>query len=184
MKNLIYALAITLAAFSSSIGYGLLERTEALSAENERLRLFHAREVRRQKKPPAEPRWAAIAKASHITGADADVIAAIWRHENGPPDIETGVLGRTDYFAKNFPIAEWPALETGRTINVWAWRWFTETPEGKAALKKMLVYASAPYTAKTNEKEWAKNVYAFTLEGHYGAVSAKAKAPGRVGAKK
>jgi hypothetical protein len=142
-----------------------VKRVEALSSENQRLRLFNAREVRRYKRPVAVPRG--CENAQHILGTPANIIGGVFRQENGPPDIETGVLGKTAYFSKNSPIEDWAALETARTLNIYAWKWMTTTPEGKRALKHVLEYASGPYIdkAKMGEKEaktWAKNVLEFS----------------------
>lgn len=143
----------------------LVEKVENLSSENQRLRLFNAREVRRYKRPVAVPRG--CENAQHILGTPAEIIAGVFRQENGPPDIETGVLGKTAYFSRNSPIEDWAALETGRTLNIYAWKWMTTTPEGKKALKHVLEYASGPYIdkEKMGEKEaktWAKNVLEFS----------------------
>jgi hypothetical protein len=142
------------------------QKIEQLSAENERLRLFNAREVRRYKRPLASPRMDSIAKAEHILGVSGKAVEGVWKAENGPPDIETGVLGKTDYFSKNFPMTDWPALETGRTMNIYAWKWFTTTPEGKQALKQMLKYTAEPYTAmgKGSQQIWVKVVYSTAIE--------------------
>lgn len=142
-----------------------MEKVENLSSENQRLRLFNAREVRRYKRPVAVPRG--CENAQHILGTPAEIIAGVFRQENGPPDIETGVLGKTAYFSRNSPIEDWAALETGRTLNIYAWKWMTTTPEGKKALKHVLEYASGPYIdkEKMGEKEaktWAKNVLEFS----------------------
>lgn len=151
-----------------------LGEADALRDENERLRLFNARRERRLHKPMAIPRWDSINKASHVLGTDPFIIASVWRQENGPPDIETGSIGKTDFFAQNLPMYDWPAFEAGRTLNRLAWEWLTQTPEGRAALKPMLVYASKPYTALGvgSQKTWAKNVLSFQAkyrkEGSHG----------------
>lgn len=129
------------------------------SAENERLRLFNAREVRRYKHPNAIVDAEACAVASHILGTPPSVIAAIWEQENGPPDIETGVLGKTDHFSKHFPIKQWPALEAARTMNIYVYRWLLETKEGNIAWKKILKRTAVPYTKDTKAEEWSSNVY-------------------------
>jgi hypothetical protein len=141
------------------------KQVEKLSAENERLRIFNARRQRRLVKPPATPRLESIEKASHILGTPPQVIEAVWMQENGPPDIETGSIGKTDYFAENFPMADWAALEAARTMNRMAFEWFLKTPEGKRAYPKFLTYASAPYTAlgPQEQKNWAKYVEKFSL---------------------
>jgi len=140
-----------------------------LAGENERLRLFNAREVRRYKRPNANPRQDALNNASHILGTPAKVIEAVWRQENGPPDIETGVLGKTAYFSKNSPVTDWAALETARTLNIYTWKWLTKTPEGKKALIHVLKFASGPYIdeakmGKAQAKVWADTVYKFSQE--------------------
>lgn len=138
------------------------ENLTSLSAENERLRLFNAREVRRYKKPQAQPR--SHYTAEHILGTPANVIAAVWRQENGPPDVETGVLGKTAYFARNSPIEDWASMETARTMNIYAWDWMMKTKEGRHAFKQVCKHASVPYTGNTLPDVWAKNIYQFTIE--------------------
>lgn len=146
---------------------GDLARIEALAAENQNLRLFNARRQRRLVKPPATPRDLSIAKMEHIFGTPYPVIRAVWRQENGPPDIETGSIGKTDYVALNFPVQDWAAAEAARTLNRMAWEWFLTTPEGKEALGHMLLKTAGPYTAlgKQEQKDWAKNVKHYALEG-------------------
>jgi hypothetical protein len=140
-----------------------LGQADGLREENERLRLFNARRERRIHKPPPVINWESCTKAGFTLGADPYVIAAIWRQENGPPDIETGSLGKTDFFAKNLPVKDWPAFEAGRTINRMAWEWFAKTPEGKEALKRMLKYSGEEYAALVvaRGKVWGKNVYTY-----------------------
>lgn len=140
------------------------ERVERLAAENERLRLFNAREVRRFKRPDAVVNYDACAEARHIMGTPASLIAAVYRQENGPPDIETGVLGKTDWIAKHYPIEDWAALETARSLNIYAWSYLTKTEEGRHTLKKILKYASKSYTGDTLPEAWTKNVYRFQQE--------------------
>lgn len=135
-----------------------------MAAENERLRLFNAREVRRYKRPDAVVNYQACAEARHLLGTPPSLIAAIYRQENGPPDIETGVLGKTDWVAANYPIEDWAALETARTMNIYAWSWLTKTDEGRVALKKILKHASKSYTGDTLPEAWVKNVYGFQKE--------------------
>lgn len=144
--------------------WALAQKIAEQEAENQRLRLFNAREVRRFKHPGANVDWSAVSKAAHVLGTAPQVIAAVWVHENGPPDIETGVLGKTDYFAKHSPMDEWPALEAARTLNIYAWKWLTETPEGRVALKRVLKRAAKPYTGDTKADDWARNVYALQAE--------------------
>lgn len=143
-----------------------LGRIETLSAENQNLRLFNARRQRRLIKPPATPRDQSISKMEHIFGTPAPVVRGVWRQENGPPDIETGSIGKTDFIAVSFPVQDWAAAECARTLNRMAWEWFLTTPEGKEALGHMLLKASAPYTAlgAKEQKDWARNVKAFILE--------------------
>lgn len=157
--KLLLVVLLTIAGFGY-ITHKSLEKVEALSAENQRLRLFNAREVRRFKRPDAVPRG--TIEAQHVLGTPAVVIAAVWRQENGPPDVETGVLGKTDWISKNFPVDQWAALETGRTMNIYAWRWMMETEEGHKAYKKILKFAAKPYTGNTLPDVWAKNVYEFS----------------------
>lgn len=146
--------------------YGnVIDEVSKLSAENERLRLFNARRERRLIKPPATPREASISQASHILGTPPQVIRAIWQQENGPPDIESGSIGKTDHFAKYFPMQDWAALEAARTINRLSFIWFTTTPEGKQAYRKMLNFAAPTYAAVSpwENARWAKSVELFTL---------------------
>ena len=100
---------------SLGLSWSMVERVERLGSENQRLRLFNAREVRRYKRPVAVPRG--CENAQHILGTPAEIIGGVFRQENGPPDIETGVLGKTAYFSRNSPIEDWAALETERTLN-------------------------------------------------------------------
>ncbi len=151
-----------LAALLVAVTWLSLDKVVSLASENQRLRLFNAREVRRFKKPAAVPRYAE--GAEHILGTPFKVTEAVWKAENGPPDIETGVLGKTDYFSKNSPMDDWPALETARTMNIYAWSWMMNTPEGKKAYKQVLKYAAKSYTGNTSPETWEKNVYNFTLE--------------------
>lgn len=141
-------------------------RVETLAAENENLRMFNSRRQRRLIKPPATPRDQSIAKAEHIFGTPYPVIKAVWRQENGPPDIETGSIGKTDYIAMTFPVSDWAAAECARTLNRMAWEWFLTTPEGRDALGHMLLKSAGPYTAmdKERQKDWARNVKGFILE--------------------
>lgn len=164
LKYFLAVMLVALGALNVWNTESLKKTVVDLAAENERLRLFHAREVRRFKRPDAVPRG--TENAQHILGTPANLIAGVWRQENGPPDIETGVLGRTDYFAKNSPISDWAALETARTLNIYAWKWL-QTPEGKPALKHILAFASGPYIDKGKlgdkaAKDWARNVYDFS----------------------
>lgn len=146
--------------------HGDMATVEQLSAENANLRMFNARRQRRLVKPPATPREQSIAMAEHIFGTPYPVIAAIWRQENGPPDIETGSIGKTDYIALTFPVRDWAAAECARTMNRMAWEWFLTTADGREALGKMLTKSAGPYTAldMKAQKDWAKNVKAFILE--------------------
>jgi len=163
VKHNIFAALVLLAVV---IMYGdVAEKVSALSAENERLRLFNARRERRIIKPPASPRDQSIGKASHILGTPAEVIRAIWQQENGPPDIETGSIGKTDHFAKHFEMDDWAALEAARTINRLSFNWFLHTPEGRIAYKRMLNYAAPTYAAMgpAQNAQWAKSVYGFSL---------------------
>ena len=136
-----------------------VRRVEALSTENQNLRTFNARRDRRLNRPPASPRWESIEQASHILGTAPSVIAGVWYAENGPPDIETGSLGKTDAFV-GYPIQDWAALEAGRTMNRLSWEWFTQTPEGRRALPFMLKSAAGPYTAmgEYSQRQWVQRI--------------------------
>lgn len=150
------------------LGAGKVTTSELgrLQAENQQLRLFNAREVRRQKRPLAKVRWEAVEGAEHLMGVPGSLVAAVWQHENGPPDIETGVLGKTDAISRHLPVKDWPAYETARTLNVWAWEWLLTTPEGKQALKPMMQYVGRPYTAmgEAEGKRWAARVLKFQAD--------------------
>lgn len=157
---------VVIAALVGSTSKFAIKRIETLSAENERLRLFNAREVRRYKNPGAKVRWKAVDKATHIVGTPGSLVGAVWMQENGPPDIETGVLGKTDEFSRNHPIEDWPALETARTLNVWAWDWLLNTHEGRKALKPLLAHVAKPYTAMDEKEQrvWVARVMKFQTE--------------------
>ena len=146
---------------------------DGLREENERLRLFNARRERRIHKPGPTINWDSCNRAAFTLGADPYVIAAIWRQESGPPDIETGSLGKTELFAKHLPMKDWPAFEAGRTINRLTWEWFQKTPEGKEALKRMLKYSGVIYTALGESKghEWGRNVYTFQEKFRHGTAA-------------
>lgn len=159
-------MALCFVVFTTAFTVSRIQNAELikLAAENERLRLFNAREVRRYKKPAAKVNYSACADARHIMGTPASVIAAVTRQENGPPDIETGVLGKTDWIAKNYPIQSWASMETGRTLNIYAWDWLLHTEEGRLAFKKILKRASKSYTGDTLPEAWARNVATFQQE--------------------
>ena len=166
MKDIISGILISL-FIGFSIGLGVdsnrsSKERETLTAENERLRLFNAREVRRMSHPPPKVNKQAVELATHLQGIPSSVVAALYYAENGPPDIETGILGKTELIAKNYPLEYWPALEAGRTLNHYAWSWFLNTPEGKQNLQKMLFYAGKPYTAGNpkNVTTWANTIIA------------------------
>lgn len=174
MIKVVFAIALISLLVGASIGYqsnrAILNKLEEVSGENERLRLFNARQKRRLDMPLymsdkkfAEPDKEAVAIASHILGCPESVIAAVWKQENGPPDIETGSLGKTDFFVKNFPLKDWPALEAGRTMNLWCWDWFLTTDGGRQAMKVMLAHIAKPYTGLDlkEQKDWAKRVAVF-----------------------
>jgi hypothetical protein len=133
------------------------------AAEIQRLRTFRAREARRYEHPSAKVNKEAVAQAGHLLGTPPHVIAAIWTYENGPPDIETGVLGRTDYFAKHLPMDYWPAFEAGRTINIYTWK-YLQSPEGDKAWRAILERAAKAYTGNTRPKTWADSVYKIEKE--------------------
>ena len=143
--------------FREPAGY-YADKIAKLAAENQRLRAFRAREARRYDKPEATVNKEAVAQAGHILGTPPSVLAAIWTYENGPPDIETGVLGRTDYFAKHLPLDYWPAFEAGRTINIYVYK-YLQSPEGDKAWKEILNRAAKSYTGNTRPKTWADGVY-------------------------
>jgi hypothetical protein len=162
LKAILAVLLVCLTLLTGSLVKDMQENLTELSAENERLRLFNAREVRRYKKPAAAPR--SVYTAEHVFGTPAQVIAAIWKQENGPPDLETGVLGKTAFISQNAPIEDWASMEAARTMNVYAWGWMMNTKEGQHAYKQVLKYMAKKYTGDTLPDVWAKNVYQFTQE--------------------
>ena len=149
--------------------------TKSLEAENVRLRLFNAREVRRYSHPQGKVNERAVALATHLQGIPSSVVGAVYMTENGPPDIETGVLGKTEAIAKHFPFDTWPALEAGRTLNHYAWSWLLNTPEGRVALSKVLAYTAKPYTNESakDQKQWVKSMLYY--EKQIKAYNEKAK---------
>ena len=139
---------------------------KSLAEENAHLRIFNAREVRRlklRKGYKIEAPLDCLALAHHVEGVAPSVIAAVWKQESGPPDIETGVLGKSDFISKNFEMRYWPALEAARTLNHWAWAWFTTTAEGRLALARMLTYTAPHYVALgiKDHAAWVRNVLAY-----------------------
>lgn len=169
MRNFINgALAVALLALIChvSIVYASkrcgLEEIQRLSAENERLRAFNARRERRLKwmREPEKINLQAVQTASHVLGTPPSVVAALLYSENGPQDLETGSIDKTDIFAKVFPIQYWSTLDGVRTLNRLAWTWFLETESGREALPRMLKYAAKPYTALSDAEQrvWMKNM--------------------------
>lgn len=132
-----------------------------LAEENQRLRLFNSRQIRRYKKPDATVNQKACAEAEHIEGVPGVLVGAVWRQENGPPDIETGVLGKTDWVVKNYPLEYWPAIETARTLNIYVWSYMARHPK---VMQDFIKQMSKPYTGNTKPEAWAKNVFKFYQE--------------------
>lgn len=144
----------------------VLDRNEKLSAENESLRLFNVKRAKLLDSPPADPRENSITLASHILGTPKGFIRGIWFSENGFPLTETGNKGKTDFFAKNFPLEDWTALEAARTFNRLSLEWFIETEEGRKHLPKMLKYSARIYTQmdEDSQREWVSVVRKKALE--------------------
>jgi hypothetical protein len=99
----------------------------------------------------------AVATASHVEGTPPSLVAALIYTENGPQDLETGSIDKTDWFAKDFPIEKWSALDGARTLNRMAWEYLLETTDGQRALHGLLLYAAKPYTnlSDQEQKDWA-----------------------------
>lgn len=161
MRSAALFLGALVGVFVAAFGYTQACRLEELASENERLRLFNAREARRYQKPGANVNYSACAEARHLLGTPPHLVAAVFRQENGPPDIETGVLGKTDWVSKHYPVKDWAALETGRTLNIYAWDYIMHHPD---VLKKVLKHASKPYTGNTLPEAWVKNIMTFQAE--------------------
>jgi hypothetical protein len=130
--------------------------------ENERLRMFNVRRERRLHwmKEPEKINTEAVEVASHVEGTPPSLVAALLYTENGPPDLETGSIDKTDYFAKEFPLSQWSALDGARTLNRMAWEYLLQDPKGRQALKGLLAYAAKPYTnlSPAEQKDWARNM--------------------------
>ncbi len=148
-----------LVAFVSYDRERILDRYRDSVIEIGRLRIFNARRDKRLHRPPASPRLMSADKAAHILGTPAPVVLGVWFAENGPPDIETGSIGKTDWIALGFPMEDWAALEAARSMNRFCWQWF-QTADGKRALPLMLKYAAGPYTAlgEEDQRQWVKTV--------------------------
>ena len=127
--------------------------------ENERLRMFNVRRERRLHwmTQPQSINLESVETASHVEGTPPSLVAALLYTENGPPDLETGSIDKTDYFAKDFPLTQWSALDGARTLNRMAWEYLLTTPDGQKALKGLLSYAAKPYTnlSEPEQKDWA-----------------------------
>lgn len=130
--------------------------------ENERLRMFNVRRERRLHwmKEPEKINTEAVEVASHVEGTPPSLVAALLYTENGPPDLETGSIDKTDYFAKEFPLSQLSALDGARTLNRMAWEYLLQDPKGRQALKGLLAYAAKPYTnlSPAEQKDWARNM--------------------------
>ena len=102
----------------------------------------------------------AVATASHIEGLPPSLVAALLYTENGPEDLETGSIDKTDYFAKDFPIEKWSALDGARTLNRMAWEWFFTTDDGRDAARSFFLYAAKPYTnlSLPEQRDWAYRI--------------------------
>jgi hypothetical protein len=136
------------------------EENKRLITENERLRSFNARRTRRFKwmLKPEKINAESVTISHHLLGIPPSVIAALLYCENGPQDIESGSIDKTDYFAMHFPISQWSALDGSRTLNRMLWEWVLA--QDKETQDRFWRYASKPYTAlsKPEQKHWADNM--------------------------
>ncbi len=138
-----------------------VDRDIKFATENERLRSFNTRMMRRLKwiNMPEKIDPEAVALAEHIEGTPASMVAALIFCENGPEDIETGSIDKTDYWAKNLPIKYWSKLDGARTLNRMLWNWIQAHPD---QFKLFLFDAARPYTnmSKPLQMTWASNMFA------------------------
>jgi len=138
------------------------EEIKRLVAENERLRSFNARRQRRLKwmNQPESIDLESVSLAYHVTGVKPSWIAALLYCENGPEDLKTGSIDKTDVFAKYFKVKDWSALDGTRTLTRSAFEWFSSTEEGREAAKQFLLYAAAPYTnlSAKEQQAWMRNM--------------------------
>lgn len=139
---------------------GFVAENKRLLAENERLRSFNARRTRRLKfmHKPERIDIEAVTVCSHVLGIPPSVISALIYNENGPQDLETGSIDKTDFFALHFPIQQWSALDGSRTLNRMLWEWVLS--RDKTVQDSFWRYASKPYTALSipEQKRWADNM--------------------------
>lgn len=135
------------------------KQVEKLIIENERLRSFNVRRERRLKwmTEPKEINLENVALAFNILGTKPSVTAALLYCENGPEWVETGSVDKSLYFAKNFPINQWSALEGSRTLNRMLWEWLLQDEKRS---KSFFSYAAKPYTSLSldEQKSWANNM--------------------------
>lgn len=157
MKSWVIALAL-----AAVVGEGLLNMRmqRQLVYEQE----FNARRERRLRleKDEVGPKinLDAVALAFHLEGTSPDVIAALLHCEDGPMNVESGSIDKTDVFAKDIQIDRRSAVEGARTLNRMAWDWLTKTPEGQKVLPSLLTYCSTPYTSlgSLEQRDWARNM--------------------------
>ncbi len=111
-------------------------------------------------KEPKEINVKAVQDAHEILGIRPSLIAALVYCENGPENLETGSIDKTEYYATHFPIEEWSYLDGSRTLSRMAWEWFFTTKEGQKACKQFLTFAATPYTHTSPEDQawWVKNM--------------------------
>lgn len=162
LESVMIFVAICVAGVSGFDSKMARDQLVQLSAENERLRLFNTRRERRLKwmAKPKGLNTEAVAKAWHILGIPPSAVAALIYTENGPQDLETGSIDKTDFFAANLPIECWSTLDGSRTLNRMLWEWMLESQEGRKALPHFLVSAAGPYTAGRSDHEkrlWANH---------------------------
>jgi hypothetical protein len=142
-----------------------MDENKRLLVENEKLRSFNVRRERRLKwmMKPKSIDADSVSQATHILGTPPSIIAALLYCENGPENLETGSIDKTDYFALNFPIARWSTLDGTRTLNRMLWEWFLAQDE--PTQKSFYMSAAKPYTAlsKAEQKSWAANMRAAEL---------------------
>lgn len=136
------------------------EENKRLIAENERLRSFNTRRSRRLKwmLKPEKINLEAVTVSNHLLGIPPSVIGALIYCENGPQDLETGSIDKTDYFAMHFPIQQWSVLDGSRTLNRMLWEWLLA--QDKETQNRFWRSASKPYTALSvkEQKTWANNM--------------------------
>lgn len=141
-----------------------------LGQENERLRIYNARQVRA--KDPIGwakrngPDWKAVAVASDITAVPSKVLVSVWDFEKGPPGYELGNRGRTELFLRYLPPDQYQFSEAGRSLNQFLWEWLLTTPDGKLQLKRAIAYCGFRYGGPTDVERanWGISVYKGIIE--------------------